>query len=62
MVSMLASSVVDRGFEPRSYQTKDSAKHTALWRKSKDRLARNQDNVTVRVGQHVYPQIVVSVN
>jgi hypothetical protein len=25
-------------------------------------LARNQDNVTVRVGQHVYPQIVVSVN
>jgi hypothetical protein len=25
-------------------------------------LTRNQDNVTVRVGQHVYPQIVVSVN
>ena len=44
MVSVLASSVVDRGFEPRSGQTKDykigiccfSAKHTALRRKSKD--------------------------
>ena len=49
MVSVLASSAVDRGFEPRSGQTKDynigiccfSAKHTAL-RKSKDWLARNQ--------------------
>jgi hypothetical protein len=44
MVSVLVSSVVDRGFEPRSGQTKDyeigiccfSAKHTALRRKSKD--------------------------
>jgi hypothetical protein len=44
MVSVLASSVVDCGFEPRSGQTKDynidiccfSAKHTALRRKSKD--------------------------
>ena len=44
MVSMLTSSVVDRGFEPQSGQTKDyeigiccfSAKHTALRRKSKD--------------------------
>ena len=53
-VSVLASSVVDRGFEPRSGQTKDykigiccfSAKHTALRRKSKDGLARNQDNVS----------------
>ena len=52
MVSMLASSAVDRGFEPRSGQTKDykigiccfSAKHTALRRKSKDWLARNQNN------------------
>jgi hypothetical protein len=42
-VSVLASSVVDRGFEPRSGQTKDykigiccfSAKHAALSRKSK---------------------------
>jgi hypothetical protein len=45
MVSVLASSAVDRGFEPRSDQTKDynigiccfSAKHTALKRK-KQRL------------------------
>ena len=43
MVSMLASSVVDRGFEPRSGQNKDyeigiccfSAKHTALRRRDK---------------------------
>ena len=56
MVSMLASSVVDRGFEPWSGQTKDykigicclSAKHTALRRKSKDQFARNQNNVSER--------------
>ena len=49
MVSVLASSAVDRGFEPRSGQTKDyeigmccfSAKHAALRRKRKDWLARN---------------------
>ncbi len=54
MVSMLASSAVDRGFEPRSGQTKDykivfccfSAKHAALRRKIKDWLARNQNNVS----------------
>ena len=54
MVSVLTSSAVDRGFEPRSGQTKDykigiccfSAKHTALRRKSKDWLARNQNNVS----------------
>ena len=53
MGCVLASSVVDRGFEPRSGQTKDykigiccfSVKHTALRRKSKDWLARNQNNV-----------------
>ena len=53
MVSVLASSVVDRGFEPRLGQTKDfqigiccfSARLTALRRKSKDQLARNQNNV-----------------
>ena len=53
MVRVLASSVVDRGFEPRSGQTKDnkigiccfSAKHVSLRRKSKDRLTQNQDNV-----------------
>jgi hypothetical protein len=44
MVSMLSSSAVDHGFEPRSGQTKDykigiccfSVKHAALTRKSKD--------------------------
>ena len=54
MVSVLASSAGDRGFEPGSGQTKDytigiccfSAKHAALWRKSKDRLVRNQNNVS----------------
>ena len=52
MVSMLAWSVVDCGFESRSGQTQNykigiccfSARHTALRRKSKDWLARNQDN------------------
>jgi hypothetical protein len=54
MVSMLTSSAVDRGFEPWSGQTEDwkigmccfSAKHAALSSKSKDWLARNQDNVS----------------
>jgi len=53
--SLLASSAVDPGFEPRSGQTKDykigiccfSAKHVALRRKSKDWLAQNQNNVSV---------------
>ena len=53
IVSVLASSVVDRGFEPRSGQTKDckigiccfSAMYAAFRRKRKDWLARNQDNV-----------------
>jgi hypothetical protein len=53
MVSRLASGAVDRGFEPQSGQTKDYtigiycffAKHAALRRKSKDGLARNQNNV-----------------
>ena len=52
MISMLASSVVDRGFEHRSGKTKEykidicyfSAKHAALRRKSKDWLARTQNN------------------
>jgi hypothetical protein len=46
--------VVDRGYKPRSGQTKDyeigiccfSAKYAALRRKSKDWLARNQDNMS----------------
>ena len=54
MGGVLASSAIDRGFEPRTDQTKDfkigiccfSAKHAALRRKSKDWLARNQNNVS----------------
>jgi hypothetical protein len=54
MASVLTSSAVDHGIEPRSGQTKEykigiccfSAKHTALRRKSKDLLARNQNNVS----------------
>jgi hypothetical protein len=54
MFSVLASSAVGRGFEPRLDQTKDYkigmccflAKHAALRRNSKDVLARNQDNVS----------------
>jgi hypothetical protein len=51
---VLASSAVDRVFEPRSSQTKDyaigiccfSAKRAALRRKRKDWLARDQNNVS----------------
>ena len=51
---MLASSAVDRGFEAQSGQTNDykigicclSAKHAALRSKSKDWLARIQNNVS----------------
>jgi hypothetical protein len=54
MVIVLASSAVDRGFEPRSGQSKDykigiccfSTKHTALRRKNKDWSVWNQDNVS----------------
>jgi hypothetical protein len=53
MLSMLASSAVVRGFEPRSCQSKDyeigiccfSVKHAAVRKKIKDWLARNQNNV-----------------
>jgi hypothetical protein len=54
MVSVLASSAVNRVFGPRSGQTKDykigiwffSAKRAVLRRKNKDWLARNQNNVS----------------
>ena len=53
-----SSAVLDHGFESRSGQSKDykigiygfSAKYSALRRKSKNGLARNQDNDCVRVG------------
>ena len=51
MISMLAQSAIDRGFEPQSSQAKDykigiccfSAKHAALRSKSKDWLARESE-------------------
>ena len=54
MVSVIASSAVERGFEPWSGSIKDykigiccfSAKHSAFRRKSKDWLDRNQHNVS----------------
>ena len=54
MVSVLASSVVNHGFEPRFGLANDykigiccfSTKHAALRRKSKECLIRNQDNVS----------------
>jgi hypothetical protein len=58
MVSVLASCVVDHGFQLPSGQTKDykigsccfSTWHASLRRKSKDWLARNQ-NIVSRVGR-----------
>ena len=54
VVSMLDSSAVARGFEPRSGQTKNykigicsfSTKQAALRKKCKDWLAQNQNNVS----------------
>ena len=62
MVSVLASSAVDRGFVPQSGQPKDytfgiccfSAKHTALRRKSKYWLAQTQDNVSEWVDKSIH--------
>ena len=74
MVSVLTSSVVDRGFKPRSGQTKDykisiccfTAKQAALRSKSKDWLARNNvsewsDMSTVVSVSQLYCHIVSSV-
>ena len=68
MVSVLASSAVDHGFEPRSGQTKEyiigiccfTAKHAALRSKNKDWLAQNQNNVSER--SNISPRTVVSVS
>jgi hypothetical protein len=53
MVSVLASSEIDQGFSADPVKPKTTigvccffAKHAALRRKSKDWLARNQDNVS----------------
>ena len=69
MVSVLVSSAVDRGFEPRSGQTEDfnigiccrSVKCATLRRKSKDWLARNQNNAS-EWSDMTYPRTVVSVS
>jgi hypothetical protein len=61
MVSMLASSAVDHGFEPRPDQAKDykigiccfSAKHVSLRRKRKDWMAQNQENVADYMSTHL---------
>jgi hypothetical protein len=56
MISVLASNAVDHEFESRSGQSKDHkigiccffAKHAAFRIKSKDWLARNQNEMSVR--------------
>ena len=62
MVSMLASSAVDGGFEPRSGQSKDykidsccfPVKDAAL-RREKQRRVGSESGYCVRLGRHVYP-------
>ena len=46
MLSELASSAINHGFESRSSQTKDSKIVRSIKEKSKDLLARNKDNVS----------------
>jgi hypothetical protein len=64
MVSVFASSVVDRGFEPGGFKPKKiklvfaDFPHATLTSKNKDWLARNQDNV----GRHVCSRNIVSVS
>ena len=61
IVSVFVSSVVDRGFEPRSGQTKDyeigiccfSAKRAVL--KGKIKLVGSESEKCVRAERHVYP-------
>ena len=63
MVGMLDSSVVGQGFKHQSGQTKDveigiccfSSKHPARWSKSKNWLARNQNNLSEWSDVRVYP-------
>jgi hypothetical protein len=64
MVSVLASSVIDRGFELRSGQTKDYKIGTcfsALRNKSKDGFG-SESGYSVRAGRHDFPRTVVSVS
>jgi hypothetical protein len=67
MVIVLTSSVVVRGFDPWSGQTKDyriciscfSAKHAVLRRKGKDWFVSESEKCD-RVGRHVYPRTVAT--
>ena len=60
-----SSSLVDRGFEPKSGQSKDyyigsccfSAMHTAVGSKNKDWLVQNHDNM-FRVERHVHRRLL----
>jgi hypothetical protein len=69
MVSVLASSALDRGFEPLSGQTKDykiiiccfSAKHASSRRKSNE-LIGSKSEQCVQLGRHVYQRTVVLVS
>ena len=69
MASVLATSVVDRGIEPRSGQIKNykigiccfSAKHAAL-RKKEKKLVVSESEQCVRVERHVHPWTVFSVS
>ena len=68
IIILLASSVQYRGFEPRTGQTKDYkidiccffSTHTTLRRKSKDRLARNQDSVSQWINMSIHRLVSVS--
>jgi hypothetical protein len=69
MVSVLASSGVDRVFQSRSLQSKDyeidifcfSVRYAAL-RKKRQRLVDSKSEKCARVERHVYPRTVVSVS
>ena len=68
MISVLASSAVDRGFEPRSGKTRLSNWCLLLLRKGgsikekEQRLFGSESGYCVRVGQHVNLRTIVSVS
>ena len=64
MVSVLASSAVDRGFEPQSGQTKVYKIGICCFsaKKKEQRVVGSESGKCVRMGQHVYPPTVVSVS
>ena len=64
MVSVLAMSAVDRGFEPRSGQTKDYKIGIYCFsaKEKEHRLVGSKSEYCVRVERHVYSQTVVLVS